>query len=384
LRNGDGNRVKKIVRGSPDETTLYVNKYYEKNITNSEVTTSYYLGSKLIAQRKGTTLSYVLQDHLGSTSATASDAGVGTSTITYFPFGSVRATTGTVPTDKKFTSQRLDQTGLYFYNARYYDATIGRFISADTIVSDIFNPQTLNRYSYCINNPLKYVDPSGHMSASEAYALLDIAFSYTTPTGGGDWGGIFISVEPDTSFDLPATNRQLDKNKPIWVGELILSKNKFIFDSQTNKEIIMSSETYNKLHAQGWTDYDIAFMLNLQPFPRIRVTDYYETPSPSPTLTMNSGASGLAITICIFQPEAAKRAADYIRANGGKPYPGTRGGGIYLNDGRDGTTIINAPGPFREYDVPCEYGGRGLGRLAISNSGVWYTFDHYYNWMRLY
>jgi RHS repeat-associated protein len=65
-------------------------------------------------------------------------------------------------TDKKFTGQRLDQTGLYFYNARYYDATIGRFISPDTMIPNPANPQSLNRYSYCLNNPLRYNDPSGH------------------------------------------------------------------------------------------------------------------------------------------------------------------------------------------------------------------------------
>ncbi|MFC2027117.1 RHS repeat-associated core domain-containing protein [Chloroflexota bacterium] len=77
-------------------------------------------------------------------------------------FGETRSSTGTLDTDKLFTGQRLDQTGLYFYNARYYDATIGRFISADSIVPEPFNPQSLNRYSYCLNNPLRYIDPSGH------------------------------------------------------------------------------------------------------------------------------------------------------------------------------------------------------------------------------
>jgi RHS repeat-associated protein len=67
-----------------------------------------------------------------------------------------------VPTDKKFTGQRLDGTGLYYYGARYYDASIGRFISADTIVPNPANPQSFNRYSYCLNNPLRYVDSTGH------------------------------------------------------------------------------------------------------------------------------------------------------------------------------------------------------------------------------
>ncbi|MFP4345125.1 MAG: RHS repeat-associated core domain-containing protein, partial [Anaerolineales bacterium] len=47
-------------------------------------------------------------------------------------------------------------------NARYYDPALGRFISADTIVPDPANPQSLNRYAYVYNNPLKYTDPSGH------------------------------------------------------------------------------------------------------------------------------------------------------------------------------------------------------------------------------
>ena len=68
------------------------------------------------------------------------------------------------PTAKLFTGQRLDSTGLYYYNARYYDSTIGRFISPDTIGTDYNNPQSLNRYTYCLNNPLNQNDPTGHWS----------------------------------------------------------------------------------------------------------------------------------------------------------------------------------------------------------------------------
>ena len=83
------------------------------------------------------------------------------SSMTFYPFGGTRS--GSVNTEQKFTGQRLDAgTGLYYYGARYYDATIGRFISADTLVQDFTNPQTLNRYSYVLNNPLRYVDPSGN------------------------------------------------------------------------------------------------------------------------------------------------------------------------------------------------------------------------------
>jgi RHS repeat-associated protein len=95
----------------------------------------------------------------------------------YYPFGGARS--GSVPTDKLFTGQRLDDTGLYYYGARYYDAGIGRFISADTIIPNPANPQAFNRYSYCLNNPLKYVDPSGHI----------------VTTGGEDMGAFYDAVE---------------------------------------------------------------------------------------------------------------------------------------------------------------------------------------------
>ncbi len=54
--------------------------------------------------------------------------GASVGTQTYKPFGETRTSTGSFGTDKKFTGQRLDGTGLYFYNARYYDATLGRFV----------------------------------------------------------------------------------------------------------------------------------------------------------------------------------------------------------------------------------------------------------------
>ena len=156
--DGDGNRVKKTENS---ETVLYVNKYYEKNLTTAEVTTSYYLGDKQIAQRKGTTLSYIHQDSLSSTSVVTASNGTVVSSIKFYPFGGTRSETGTTPTDKKFTGQRLDATGLYYYNARYYDATIGRFISPDIRIQEPQNSQSFNRYSYCVNNPLKFIDPTG-------------------------------------------------------------------------------------------------------------------------------------------------------------------------------------------------------------------------------
>lgn len=56
----------------------------------------------------------------------------------------------------------MDSDRLYYYSACYYDHELARFTQADTIVQDPYDPQTLNRYTYCRNNPIKYVDPTGH------------------------------------------------------------------------------------------------------------------------------------------------------------------------------------------------------------------------------
>lgn len=125
------------------------------------------LGDKLVAKKTETTLSYIHQDHLGGTSLITDSSGnkpQGTDTMKYNSHGT--RLSGSVPTDRLYTGQIRDiatsGSELYYYNARYYDPEIGRFISSDTIVPDFANPQSLNRYSYCINNPLKYNDPTGH------------------------------------------------------------------------------------------------------------------------------------------------------------------------------------------------------------------------------
>jgi len=98
----------------------------------------------------------------------------------YFPYGQVRYSPGTLPTTYNFTGQRLDGTGLLYYGARYYAPRIGRFTQADTLVPDPANPQSLNRFSYVLNNPLRLVDHTGHFSEE---AIVD----YLKRTYGKDW-----------------------------------------------------------------------------------------------------------------------------------------------------------------------------------------------------
>jgi|GEM_PF-2830479 len=115
-------------------------------------------------------------DQLGSTVTSS-----GGENTRYFPFGATRS--GNIGTAYRFTGQRQDVAGLYFYQARWYDVQIGRFLQPDTIVPSPGNPQSLNRYSYVRNNPLNRVDPSGYTDIPPISELMQQAIKFFTEKG---------------------------------------------------------------------------------------------------------------------------------------------------------------------------------------------------------
>ncbi|MDD4860838.1 MAG: toxin TcdB middle/N-terminal domain-containing protein, partial [Smithellaceae bacterium] len=173
MYDGDGGRVR-VSRtvGNETRTTTYIGSLFEKDeFTDSgnHVTQikHVFAGSTRVCSIKSVDggsadINYYHGDHLGSSSIVTDQNGQQVQHLEYAPYGSVSKNEGADVTDYKFTSKELDATGLYFYSARYYDPEIGRFVTPDTIVQAPYDPQSLNRYSYCRNNPVKYVDPSGH------------------------------------------------------------------------------------------------------------------------------------------------------------------------------------------------------------------------------
>ena len=123
----------------------------------------YYAGAQRVAMRENETLYFLLADHLGSTSITANSSGTKVAELRYKAWGEERYTWGTTPTTFRYTGQREQaDIGLYYYGARWYDASLARFTQPDSIVPSPGEPQSLNRFSYVKNDPLGYKDPSGH------------------------------------------------------------------------------------------------------------------------------------------------------------------------------------------------------------------------------
>ena len=131
---------------------------------------------------------YLHSDHLGSATAMSDEAGllINDSITKFDAFGNYRAGsepartpgTATTGTEIGYTGHRQnDAIKLTYMNARFYVPEIGRFASADSIIPDHTNPQTLNRYSYVYNNPINMIDPSGHNGCSLGYLDCDIGTS---------------------------------------------------------------------------------------------------------------------------------------------------------------------------------------------------------------
>ncbi len=150
--------------GCPTVTTTtpthYIGNVYEKE--GSTVRKHYFIGSQKVATRTNGTLAYFHNDHLGSTNVATNASGALVGVTEYTPFGSTTNDTNT-GTDYKYTGKELDtETGLYYYGSRYYDPNLGRFVSADSLVPSWYDPQSLNRYSYVLDNPMRYTDSTGH------------------------------------------------------------------------------------------------------------------------------------------------------------------------------------------------------------------------------
>ena len=201
--DGDGGRVKKTVGSN---VTRYVGSLYEE--TNGIKTRHIFVGDLKVASITSAQQMYYLPDHLGGTNVLTDKTGVKKEVMEYEPFGTFsrhdKYGTGAEVAQFYFTGQKFDEeSGLYYYNARYYDPGLGRFITADTIVQDPEgNPQTFNRYSYTGNNPVNYTDPTGHffgfiiativkaVMAAATYIAANAAVIATGALIGGVIGGV--------------------------------------------------------------------------------------------------------------------------------------------------------------------------------------------------
>lgn len=170
----DQNRVE---RQEGTEITTYLGA--TEKVTDGDLTKyKHYVGDfAIFTQEQGASndsyYTYLHRDHLGSIIAQTGELGNSSDFIELGlgPWGerqdwtgnAVDQTTATLITDRGFTDhEHVDSVGLIHMNGRAYDPLLGRFVSPDPDVQAAYDLQNFNRYSYVLNNPLKYTDPTGY------------------------------------------------------------------------------------------------------------------------------------------------------------------------------------------------------------------------------
>lgn len=230
--DGDGRRVKKT---DSSGTTVFV----------------YNAGGQLIAEYTSTDavsnngLSYLTSDHLGSTRVVTDINGNVKARHDYLPFGEELASSvgsrvsvgGYGALDgvrQKFTAKERDgESGLDYFLARYYSSAQGRFTSIDSSGPNLVDPQTLNKYRYGLNNPLRYVDPDGRYEEDVHRALTEVL---ALAAGFGVGTAEKIGRADQWVDDNPATSPM-----GMWpAGDAVEKRRKYHFTTQQRRDELWS------------------------------------------------------------------------------------------------------------------------------------------------
>jgi RHS repeat-associated protein len=222
IYGSDGNRVvQETTDGSSTGRTVYVGlgtsgrSLYERASKNGAVEHTHFLYAggahganafaiKVVHEGAATassSLSFYSFDHLGSVTAVSDEQGHvlsaawGGSAATvagYDPWGTRRSPDGRpadpaslqlLPGHREFTGhETIPGVGLVNMNGRVYDPAIGRFLSPDPNVQLIADLQSYNRYSYVLNNPLRYTDPTGYLSSGVTDFIKDVTIAAAIAT----------------------------------------------------------------------------------------------------------------------------------------------------------------------------------------------------------
>jgi RHS repeat-associated protein len=338
--DGEGKRVKKIAPSG--QSTYYITDSYE--VSDDQTSTIYiFAGNLRVAQKTGSTIKYFHKDHLNSSTVITDENGLKIDETGYTPFGTQREEIGAISeVNYKFTDQELDaESGLYNYDARLYDPIVGRFASADTVVPDWYNPQSLNRYAYTVNNPIKYTDPTGHYYEE------------------GDDGY--------TEYDGPSTEENMERDEAL--GEIA----EYLGDTDGH----LSFEQTSDFKLVDRTFLDI-------PGAKIGIIPPQGIFSLLTKIFRGRNSKNI--------PSKVENVLSKIKSNKGVAPKGYKGGRTFKNDGRGGgqqlptTDSKGNPVTYQEYDVnPYQKGvNRGAERIVRGSDGKsYYSSDHYKTFTRI-
>ncbi|HZV45357.1 MAG TPA: RHS repeat-associated core domain-containing protein, partial [Saprospiraceae bacterium] len=193
----------RAVKASAGVTTIYFDNLFERRVQGGRNTIHIYALGKIISTVVSNNtpqrlIQFYHQDQLGSITLISGVNGEVTARFDYKPYGEQIHISGAATSSFGFTGQLMDKDiGLIYYQSRYYDPLIGRFIQPDRFIPQPADPQTLNRYTYVGNNPITFVDPTGHWFGVDDLIAFGVGFAvgFTTTllTSDFNWKLAFYS-----------------------------------------------------------------------------------------------------------------------------------------------------------------------------------------------
>lgn len=148
---------------------------YEKVVSNGVTCEFYYIdGDVIVIRQNGTFHAYQsFRDNLGSILSVVDENGSNVFSAEYDAWGKQTVSVNTIGLIRGYGGhEMLNEFSLINMNGRVYDPILGRFLSTDKYIQASDYSQNYNSYSYCLNNPLKYVDPSGNVFVLDDFIAI--------------------------------------------------------------------------------------------------------------------------------------------------------------------------------------------------------------------
>jgi RHS repeat-associated protein len=251
---------RRIYKGSPSGPTVYV---YDGDNIIEELNADGSLGERytygpgvdepLVGQRQPKVF-YYEADGLGSITSLTDPTGAVAATYTYDSFGFLTASTGSATNWFRYTARQFDSsTALYYNRARYYDPTIGRFLSEDPIGFD----GGVNKYAYARTNPTNLADPSGEAGIYISYPNYPITIPGTNikwPLGHAAVIAVDDQTGRTTYFEYGRYDSDFGQVKRRVVPDLVMGD-----DGLPTQESLNNLLTYISAHYGHDTSVDATY-----------------------------------------------------------------------------------------------------------------------------
>jgi RHS repeat-associated protein len=154
----------------------------ETDTSGNEIRSYFFFGGRRVAWRDSSgNVYYYFADAIGSTRAVTNATGTKCFDADYYPYGQENDYDTSCSPTYKFTGYEYDsETGNDYAYARYYNPRLGRFMSPDPLAGAVGNPQSLDRYTYVLNNPETFTDPLGLQCQQPSAGVVSCATTRTS------------------------------------------------------------------------------------------------------------------------------------------------------------------------------------------------------------